>query len=111
MDIPLLGVSLSQLARGRDARKELIVLIRPTVLPTPEIAALTASAEKNKMPEVRRLEKEIRADETQRLKQANEAEQTESLPAGREAVRTARRTPRQGRDVNSYISKMSARGY
>ena len=47
------------------------MLIRPTVLPTPEVAALTAAAEKNKMPGVRATEKEMRDDETQRLKQAD----------------------------------------
>jgi general secretion pathway protein D len=72
MDIPLLGY----LFRGSHtdaARKELIVLIRPTVLPTPEIAALAATAEKNKMPGVKATEREIQADETQRLKQENKA--------------------------------------
>jgi type II secretory pathway component GspD/PulD (secretin) len=52
-----------------ETRDELIVLIRPTVLPTPEIAALTARAEKNKMPGVLATEKEIRNEEVQRLKQ------------------------------------------
>jgi hypothetical protein len=49
----------------------LIILIRPTVLPTPEIAALTAITEKNKMPGVRSMESEVRAEEAQRLKQAD----------------------------------------
>ena len=58
------------------------MLIRPTVLPTPEIAALTARAEKNKMPGVRRLENEIRRDEKERLKKANAAEPVDPyLPA------------------------------
>jgi hypothetical protein len=49
------------------------VLIRPTVLPTPEIAALAATAEKNKMPGVRATEKEVREDEQRRLKQMDKA--------------------------------------
>jgi type II secretory pathway component GspD/PulD (secretin) len=56
-----------------DTRNELIVLIRPTVLPTPEIAALAATAEKNKMPGVRATEKEVRDDEQKRLKQMDKA--------------------------------------
>ena len=50
------------------------MLIRPTVLPTPEVAALAATAEKNKMPGVRGMEKEMREEEQQRLKQADKAE-------------------------------------
>ncbi len=73
MDIPLLGY-LFRSSHADGARKELIVLIRPTVLPTPEIAALTATAEKNKMPGVRATEAEIRAEEMHRLKQAEKAE-------------------------------------
>ncbi len=75
MDLPLLGY-LFRSTHSDETRKELIVLIRPTVLPTPEIAALTATAEKNKMPGVRGTEKEMRTEETQRLKKANEEEQT-----------------------------------
>ena len=44
MDIPLLGY-LFRSSSANNTRNELIVLIRPTVLPTPEIAALTARAE------------------------------------------------------------------
>ena len=77
MDIPLLGY-LFRSSSSDDKREELIVLIRPTVLPTPEIAALAATAEKNKMPGVRATEKELRDDETQRLKKADKAEKANS---------------------------------
>ena len=72
-DIPLLGY-LFRGSHADEVRKELLVLIRPTVLPTPEIAALTAAAEKNKMPGVRQAERELRADEMQRLKAADKAD-------------------------------------
>jgi general secretion pathway protein D len=72
-DIPLLGY-LFRGSHADEVRKELLVLIRPTVLPTPEIAALTAAAEKNKMPGVRETERELRADEIQRLKAADKAD-------------------------------------
>ncbi len=71
-DIPLLGY-LFRSSHADDTRKELIVLIRPTVLPTPEIAALTATAEKNKMPGVRQTERELHADEIRQLKKADKA--------------------------------------
>ena len=73
MDIPLLG-NLFRTSSASETRTELIVLIRPTVLPTPEIAALTATAQKNKMPGVRATEKEMRDDEKQRLKQMDKAD-------------------------------------
>jgi hypothetical protein len=44
------------------------VLLRPTVLPTPEIAALTARSEKDKMPGVKQTEREIMEEEAKRLK-------------------------------------------
>ncbi len=77
MDIPLLG-NLFRSSQQSDTRNELIVLIRPTVLPTPEVAALAATAEKNKMPGVRGMEKEIQNEETQRLKQLDKGEQMNS---------------------------------
>jgi general secretion pathway protein D len=69
-DLPLLGFLFRSSSKD-DSRSELIVLIRPTVLPTPEIAALTAKAEKDKMPEVRRMEQEIQSEDAKRLNKAN----------------------------------------
>jgi general secretion pathway protein D len=73
MDIPVLG-NLFRSSHADESRSELIVLIRPTVLPTPEIAALAAAAEKNKMPGVRGMEKEVRDEEQKLLKQADKAD-------------------------------------
>ena len=72
MDIPLLGY-LFRSSSATETRKELIVLIRPTVLPTPEIAALTAKAEKDRMPGVRQTEREIQDEEAKRVKQAEKS--------------------------------------
>ena len=85
MDIPLLGY-LFRSSTASDTRNELIVLIRPTVLPTPEIAALAATAEKNKMPGVRATEKEVREDERRRLKQGGWTRRI--FPADGETMRT-----------------------
>jgi general secretion pathway protein D len=65
-DLPMVG-GLFRSSSTSESRQELIVLIRPTVLPTPEVAALAAQAEKNKMPEVRLLEKEIEKQNTKNL--------------------------------------------
>jgi general secretion pathway protein D len=68
MNVPLVGY-LFRTTSDKETRNELIVLIRPTVLPTPEVAALTARAEKDKMPGVKRAETEIQTEEANRLKQ------------------------------------------
>jgi general secretion pathway protein D len=73
MDLPMLGY-LFRSSHVDESRQELIVLIRPTVLPTPEIAALTARAEKNKMPGVLATEREIRDEDAKRLKQVGREE-------------------------------------
>lgn len=72
-DIPFLGNLFRSTANTED-RVELIVLLRPTVLPTPEAAASVAAAERRNLPGVRRAEAEIRAEEAQRMKAADEEE-------------------------------------
>jgi general secretion pathway protein D len=64
-DIPGLGV-LFRSTSDTVKRTELIVLIRPTVLPTPEMASVTAQKEREKMFGVVRAEKEILDDEKKR---------------------------------------------
>jgi general secretion pathway protein D len=71
MNVPLLG-KLFQSQSDSMTRTELIVLLRPTVLPTPEAAATVAAAERKSMAGVRRGEAEIRIDEAIRMKQAEE---------------------------------------
>ena len=66
-DVPLLGFLFRSSSKD-DARDELIVLIRPTVLPTPEVAAQAARAERNRMPEIKRAEAEDQQEEARRLK-------------------------------------------
>ena len=73
MDIPLIGY-LFRATHSDETRNELVVLIRPTVLPTPEIAALAASAEKKKLPGVRSAESEITAEESKRVEQQDKVE-------------------------------------
>jgi general secretion pathway protein D len=56
-DIPLIGALFRSASKNSD-RKELMVFIRPTVLPTPESASLAAAAERDRMPAVKRAELE-----------------------------------------------------
>jgi general secretion pathway protein D len=75
-DIPLLGY-LFRASSDTDDRNELMVLIRPTVLPTPEVAALAAKSEKDKMPGVRRAERELMEDEAARMRAEEKREAQE----------------------------------
>ena len=54
-DIPLLGALFSSKTSSKE-RKELIVLMRPTVLRTPELAAMQVTEEKKRLPGVRAAE-------------------------------------------------------
>jgi len=78
-DIPVLGY-LFRSSTSKEIRNEMIVLIRPTVLPTPEIAALTARSEKAKMPGIRQAETELEKDQSDRIKKL-EKEEKASRPA------------------------------
>jgi general secretion pathway protein D len=67
-DIPLLGY-LFRTSSKDETRSELIVLLRPTVLPTPEVAALAARSERAKMPGISAFEKEVQSEESVRFHQ------------------------------------------
>jgi general secretion pathway protein D len=66
-DIPVLGY-LFRSTSTRNERRELLVLIRPTVLATPEAAALKAQEIRSEMPTVNEVEREIREREQKMLK-------------------------------------------
>ena len=64
-DIPLLG-SLFKSKSATSKRSELLVLIRPTILKTPEDAALMVSQERMRLPGIREAEAEFKAAEDAR---------------------------------------------
>lgn len=66
-DIPLLGYLFRSTSRS-DQRVELMILIRPKVLQTPEDAALVAVEEKGKMPGISKAERAFNADEAKEQK-------------------------------------------
>ena len=68
-DIPLLG-PLFRSSTTENDRTELIILLRPTVLNTPDAASRVASIEQRKMAAVRQAELEIREDEDRRNRNA-----------------------------------------
>ena len=83
MDLPWVGGLFR--AKGNDNNKvELIILIRPTVLPTPETAALVAANEKDKLPGVRQAEMEIR-EENRKDQQRIEKELRDKMKSNQES--------------------------
>lgn len=64
-DIPLLGALFTSRGNSKD-RSELLVLMRPTVLRTPEIAAQQTYKEKAKMPGVQHAEVDLERDNQKR---------------------------------------------
>jgi general secretion pathway protein D len=62
MNIPYVG-NLFRSTSIINSRQELIMLMRPTVLPTPEIAAVVATEERNKLSGIKQGELEIEKDE------------------------------------------------
>jgi general secretion pathway protein D len=69
-DLPGLGALFRSKTDSLD-KTELIVLIRPTVLPTPEAAAQVAKDERDRMPLVKSAMRDYRVDENKRLKEAD----------------------------------------
>lgn len=74
-DIPLLGTLFSSRSDSK-ARTELLVLMRPTVLKTPEIAAMASTQEKSRMPGVSNAEAEV--DEIERTELEKERKRQEA---------------------------------
>lgn len=69
-DIPLLGALFSSTSKSK-SRSELIVLMRPTVLRTPQLAAAHTEVEKARLPGIRHAEAENERIETLRANQAD----------------------------------------
>lgn len=90
-DIPLLG-ALFRSQSDKNTRSELMVLIRPTVLATPAVAAQYTSAERSSLPGVRQAEYEFMRDEMQRrekleaYKKGKKDFESPLIPAGPSAL-------------------------
>jgi general secretion pathway protein D len=85
-DIPVLGALFSSKSSTK-TRDELLVLIRPTVLKTPDLAALQAKKEESRLPGIANAE--AKDDEEQR-KQVEAEAQAEKIAAHKEAQREAK---------------------
>jgi len=72
MDIPVLG-NLFRSTGAQNTRTELVVMMRPTVLRTPDIAAKFATEQRDRMAAIKQAEVDIRKDEDSRNAAANRA--------------------------------------
>jgi type II secretory pathway component GspD/PulD (secretin) len=85
-DIPLLGALFSSRSSNK-SRQELLVLIRPTVLRTPELASLQAKKEEARLPGIHHAEAQDTKDE---LKQVDAENHLQQLQDERDAKAAAR---------------------
>ena len=90
-DIPLLGELFKSKSDTKE-RKELLVLMKPTVLRTPELAAQHTAEMKSHLPGVLRAEAELKADEQRQLDEDRKVVRAEQRKA---AARKARYTPEE----------------
>ncbi|MGA3267032.1 MAG: secretin N-terminal domain-containing protein [Verrucomicrobiota bacterium] len=81
-DIPLLGNLFTAHNNTKD-REELVVLMRPTVLPTPESAAQQTIREEQRLPGVSAAEAEDAADEANLVEKERKAEQLRAKQEGK----------------------------
>jgi general secretion pathway protein D len=103
-DIPWVG-NLFKSRSVENLRTELIMLMRPTVLKTPEIAAVVAATERNKLSGVKQAELEIRQEEEARnaaieLQLAKDADKR-----AKEAAKKKKKN--DPNDINSYTNTPS----
>lgn len=108
MNIPGLG-NLFRSTSIQNLRTELIMLLRPTVLPSPEIAAVVATEERNKLSGVKQAELLIREDESRRNLKIERALEKEREERAKEAAKDAKKHKSSESDTNTIpISSIPA---
>jgi general secretion pathway protein D len=85
-DIPILGVLFSSKSSNK-TRDELLVLMRPTVLKTPELAAMQARTEESRLPGIANAEAK---DNEEQRKQVEAENKAEKIAEQKEAQKEAR---------------------
>ena len=99
-DIPLLGALFSSRASDK-SRTELMVLMRPTVLRTPQLAAKHVEVEKERLPGVRAAERELdavelkRADDEKRQRRSGFQNSSQQDPGQPDFDKVTRFTPEE----------------
>jgi general secretion pathway protein D len=95
-DIPLLGALFSSRSSNKN-RNELLVLIRPTVLKTPELASLQAKKEESRLPGIAHADAE---DTKEALKQVQAEERLQQIQDAKDA-RAAAKARKHNAGVNT----------
>lgn len=99
-DIPLLGYLFRSTSKSAE-RKELIVLMRPTVLRTPELAAAHVELEKQRLPGVRAAEAEVEKLERKAMRRDTRSEFKKTTPFTEDEIRLYGKPPAAAPATNS----------
>jgi general secretion pathway protein D len=94
-DIPLLGALFSQRSTSK-SRDELLVLMRPTVLKTPELASMQAKAEEARLPGVAHADAEDKRDEDKQVLAEQRAEEAQAAKDAKDAAKAAAKAKKHG---------------
>ena len=88
-DIPLLGALFSTRSSNK-SRNELLVLMRPTVLKTPELASKQAKIEESRLPGIHHAEAQDNKDELKQVNAENRLQQIQDEKDAKAAARANR---------------------
>jgi general secretion pathway protein D len=102
-DIPLLGALFSSHSSNK-TRDELLVLMRPTVLKTPELAAEQTKLEEARLPGISHAELEDAADERQQVKAEEKMDRRYVRPDANNADYLQPAAPNETGDTNNVTS-------
>ncbi len=91
-DIPLLGALFSSRSSNK-TRDELLVLMRPTVLKTPELAAIQAKTEESRLPGIHHAEAQDTKEELKEVQAEDRLEQIQDEKDAKAAARANRHNP------------------
>jgi general secretion pathway protein D len=100
MDIPILGALFSSKSSNK-TRDELLVLMRPTVLKTPELASMQAKTEESRLPGIANAEAK---DNEEQRKQVEAEDKAERIAAQKEAQREAKANKRHGTSTSTTVA-------
>jgi len=102
-DVPGLG-ALFRSTSENPTRVELIVLIRPTVLKTPELASIAARTERAQSPTIRGVEQIVREADRKEDKRIDEVEQKARKQALEDSSKASQRS--QQEEIDALHKKM-----
>jgi general secretion pathway protein D len=100
-DIPLLGALFTSLSSNK-TREELLVMMRPTVLKTPELAAAQTKIEEARLPGISHAEKDDVEDEREQIEAEEKMEQKRARHDADSAEPFQPASPNETINTNNY---------